>query len=84
MKEMAERNLDGKVDLDYVSLGVTWRLTCPAGNALSGFSGRDWEPSSDDREVKPRTASIRLDPNELRGEQRWSGVDLYTKQCGTR
>jgi two-component sensor histidine kinase len=34
MKEMAERSLDGKVDLDYASSGVTWRLTCPAGNAL--------------------------------------------------
>jgi PAS domain S-box-containing protein len=34
MKEMAERSLGGKVDLDYASSGVTWRLTCPAGNAL--------------------------------------------------
>jgi PAS domain S-box-containing protein len=34
VKEMAERSLDGKVDLDYASSGATWRLTCPAGNAL--------------------------------------------------
>jgi PAS domain S-box-containing protein len=34
MKEMAERSLDGKVDLDYAPSGVTWRLTCPAAKAL--------------------------------------------------
>jgi two-component sensor histidine kinase len=31
---MAERTLGGKVDLDYAPSGVTWRLTCPAANAL--------------------------------------------------
>jgi two-component sensor histidine kinase len=34
MKAMAERSVDGKVDLDYAPSGLTWRLTCPAGNAL--------------------------------------------------
>jgi PAS domain S-box-containing protein len=34
MKEMAERSLDGKVDLEYAPSGVTWRLTCPVVNAL--------------------------------------------------
>jgi PAS domain S-box-containing protein len=34
MKEMAERSLGGKVDLDYAPSGATWRLTCPAANAL--------------------------------------------------
>ncbi len=34
MREMTERSLDGKVDLDYAPSGVTWRLTCLAGNAL--------------------------------------------------
>jgi PAS domain S-box-containing protein len=34
MKEMAERSLDGVVDLDFASSGVTWRLTCPAANVL--------------------------------------------------
>jgi two-component sensor histidine kinase len=33
-KPMAERGVDGTVDLDYASSGVTWRLTCPAANAL--------------------------------------------------
>jgi PAS domain S-box-containing protein len=31
---MAERSVDGEVDLDYATSGVTWRLTCPAANAL--------------------------------------------------
>jgi PAS domain S-box-containing protein len=34
MKEMAERSLDGRVELDYAPTGVTWRLTCPAANAV--------------------------------------------------
>jgi two-component sensor histidine kinase len=34
MKTMTERSLDGAVDLDYAPSGVTWRLTCPAANAL--------------------------------------------------
>jgi two-component sensor histidine kinase len=34
MKEMAERSVDGRVDLEYAPSGVTWRLTCPATTAL--------------------------------------------------
>jgi PAS domain S-box-containing protein len=34
MQAMAERSVDGKVDLDYAPSGVTWRLTCPAVNTL--------------------------------------------------
>jgi PAS domain S-box-containing protein len=34
MKAMAERGVDGVVDLDYAPSGVTWRLTCPAVNVL--------------------------------------------------
>jgi two-component sensor histidine kinase len=33
MKEMAERVVEGRVELDYAPSGVTWRLTCPAVNA---------------------------------------------------
>jgi PAS domain S-box-containing protein len=36
MEAMAERSLGGAVDLDYPPSGLTWRLTCPAGNALEG------------------------------------------------
>jgi hypothetical protein len=34
MEAMAERSVDGKVDLDYAPSGLTWRLACPAENAL--------------------------------------------------
>jgi PAS domain S-box-containing protein len=34
MEAMAERSIGGKVNLDYAPSGVTWRLTCPAANAL--------------------------------------------------
>jgi two-component sensor histidine kinase len=34
METMAERSMDGAVDLDYAPSGVTWRLTCSAANAL--------------------------------------------------
>ncbi len=34
METMAERSVGGTVDLDYASSGLTWRLTCPAVNAL--------------------------------------------------
>jgi PAS domain S-box-containing protein len=34
METMAERSVDGKVDLEYAPSGLTWRLTCPAANAL--------------------------------------------------
>ena len=34
MERMAERSVDGTVDLDYPPSGLTWRLTCPAANAL--------------------------------------------------
>jgi PAS domain S-box-containing protein len=33
-KAMAESSVDGAVDLDYAPSGLTWRLTCPAANAL--------------------------------------------------
>ncbi len=41
MGAMAERSVDGTVDLDYVPSGVTWRLTCSAANALE-----PWERES--------------------------------------
>ena len=34
IQDMAERSLDGKVDLNYAPAGLSWRLTCPAVNAL--------------------------------------------------
>jgi PAS domain S-box-containing protein len=34
IEAMAEHSVDGTVDLDFASSGLTWRLTCPAANAL--------------------------------------------------
>jgi PAS domain S-box-containing protein len=34
IERMAESSLGGTVDLDYPPSGLTWRVTCPAGNAL--------------------------------------------------
>ncbi len=33
---MMERSVDGQVNIDYSSSGLTWRLTCPVAKALSG------------------------------------------------
>ncbi len=40
MEAMAERSVDGNVDLDYAPSGLTWRLTCPAANALEPIGTR--------------------------------------------
>ena len=46
MEAMTERSVGGVVDLDYAPSGLTWRLTCPAANALEpwerepNFKGR--------------------------------------------
>jgi two-component sensor histidine kinase len=45
MEAMAGRTVNGTVDLDYPASGVTWRLSCPAMNALE-----IWE-----REPNPRS-----------------------------
>jgi hypothetical protein len=34
MKEMAKQSVGGEVELNYAPLGLMWRLTCPAANAL--------------------------------------------------
>jgi two-component sensor histidine kinase len=40
MEAMAERSVDGKVDLNYAPSNLTWRLTCPTANALEPGEGR--------------------------------------------
>jgi two-component sensor histidine kinase len=44
MEAMVERSVDGTVKLDYAPSGVTWRLTCPAANALESERGRASDP----------------------------------------
>jgi PAS domain S-box-containing protein len=41
METMAERSVNGTVDLGYPSSGLAWRLSCPAANALEGLSERE-------------------------------------------
>jgi two-component sensor histidine kinase len=50
MGTMAERGVDGTVDLDYAPSGVTWRLTCSAANALE-----PWEREQNSGERENRT-----------------------------
>jgi PAS domain S-box-containing protein len=54
MEAMAARSVDGKVDLDYAPSGLTWRLTCPAINALEP---REREQISGEREDRPNPAT---------------------------
>jgi two-component sensor histidine kinase len=39
MQAMAERSIDGAVQLDYAPSGLMWRLTCPAASALESGWG---------------------------------------------
>jgi hypothetical protein len=50
METMAERSVNGTVDLDYASSGLTWRLTCPAANALEPW---EREQVSEEGKVAP-------------------------------
>jgi two-component sensor histidine kinase len=44
MQPMTERSVGGTVDLDYAPSGVTWRVRCPAANALE--QGGGWPATS--------------------------------------
>ncbi len=50
MEAMTERSVDGKVDIDYAPSGLTWRLTCPAANALEP---QEREQISGEKEIEP-------------------------------
>jgi PAS domain S-box-containing protein len=54
MEAMTARSVDGAVDLDYMPSGVTWRLTCPAANALEPS---EREQNSDERENRTEGAT---------------------------
>ena len=66
MEVMAERSLDGAVDLDYAPSGLVWRLTCPAASALEPG---EREPSREDGGSRTDGAIRRTtpdDPDEVR------------------
>jgi PAS domain S-box-containing protein len=48
MEAMSERTVGGAVALDYARSGLTWRLTCPAANALEP---REHQQNSGEREA---------------------------------
>jgi PAS domain S-box-containing protein len=57
MEAMTKRSVDGAVDLDYAPSGVTWRLTCPAANALEPS---EREQNSGERENRTDGATGRV------------------------
>src|SRR6266436_3392872 len=57
MKSMAERSLDGAVQLDYAPSGLTWRLTCPAANALEP---REREQTSGEGENQTGKVNVQI------------------------
>ncbi len=72
-KAMVEHSVDGTVLLDYKPSGVTWRLTCPAANALepsglseANFSQAENQTDGTDRQttkqkLEARPARMRAD-----------------------
>jgi PAS domain S-box-containing protein len=58
MEAMTERSVDGTVDLDYAPSGVSWRLTCPAANALEPWE-RAQNPTEREIELTGRLAELR-------------------------
>jgi PAS domain S-box-containing protein len=56
MGVMAERSVGGAVELDYAPAGVTWRLTCPAANALESW---EWGDREKDKTAGGQTANNR-------------------------
>jgi two-component sensor histidine kinase len=57
MEAMTERSVDGKVDIDYAPSGLTWRLICPAANALEP---QEREQISTEMEIEPRAPLAKL------------------------
>jgi hypothetical protein len=59
MEAMAERSVDGEVDLNYPPSGLTWRLTCPAANALEPREREQISSEGDNRtgKVEVRTTA---------------------------
>src|SRR6266478_7848711 len=49
MQAMMERSVEGMVDLDYAPSGLTWRLTCPAANALESWEREQILGEGEDR-----------------------------------
>ncbi len=59
METMVERGMGGTVDLNYAASGVTWRLRCPATNALE----RGGWPSTGPGEQEQALAAVNANHN---------------------
>jgi two-component sensor histidine kinase len=57
MEAMAERSVDGKVDLDYAPSSVTWRLTCPVAKVLESNGDTSSRGPAPFQPVAPRDAA---------------------------
>src|SRR5712672_3066137 len=71
METMAERSVDGKVDLDYAPSGLTWRLTCPAANALESREREQISAEGANRAGGTNGGVVHLPP-ALAGEEKES------------
>jgi PAS domain S-box-containing protein len=60
LEAMAERSVDGKIDLEYATSGVIWRLTCPAPNVLKPGNGVRVSRIRKNRNDRPGLASGRI------------------------
>jgi hypothetical protein len=60
MEAMAERSVDGKVDLDYAPSGLTWRLACPAANALEPWEREQTSGERENRTNGTTTGKVRV------------------------
>ncbi len=71
METMAERSVDGKVDLDYAPSGLTWRLTCAAANALESREREQISAEGANRAGGTNGGVVHLPP-ALAGEEKES------------
>jgi PAS domain S-box-containing protein len=62
MESMVERSVDGTVDLNYPSSGLTWRLTCPAANALEPG---EFEQDAGEGKIEPANSPQFVQPTRL-------------------
>src|SRR5262249_23299857 len=54
VKVMAERSVGGTVDLNFTPSGASWRLTCPAANALGNTQFQTKENRTDSATAESR------------------------------
>jgi PAS domain S-box-containing protein len=84
METMAERSLDGAVDLDYAPLGLTWRLTCPAAGALEPYEGEQISGERENRIGGAIRRAARKDDQSLFSPRRRSSRARFSAELRGR